>query len=132
MLSRRSFLISGLGALATPSLLLAQKAGFNEREIVPQLAANDKEDIWTLHFRFQDPRIIVDQGARPRDQDRLVHGLPRLQPRPAGGAGHVRAGHRAGDAGPEHAAPGRDHSVGRGSDPQASRTRPAGSTSRTR
>ncbi|MBO0700562.1 MAG: hypothetical protein J2P46_19350 [Zavarzinella sp.] len=59
MLSRRSFLISGVGALASPSLLLAQKAGFNEREIVPQLAANDKEDVWTLHFRFQDPRIIV-------------------------------------------------------------------------
>jgi hypothetical protein len=59
MLSRRTFLISGVGALASPSLLLAQKAGFNEREIVPQLAANDKEDVWTLHFRFQDPRIIV-------------------------------------------------------------------------
>lgn len=59
MLSRRSFLISGVGALASPSLLFAQKAGFNEREIVPQLAANDKEDVWTLHFRFQDPRIIV-------------------------------------------------------------------------
>ena len=59
MLSRRTFLITGVGALASPSLLLAQKTGFNEREIVPQLAANDKEDVWTLHFRFQDPRIIV-------------------------------------------------------------------------
>ena len=61
MLSRRSFLVSGLGAVASPSLLLAQRTGFNEREIVPQLTANDKEDIWTLHFRFQDPRIIVEK-----------------------------------------------------------------------
>ena len=61
MLSRRSFLVSGLGAVASPSLLLAQRAGFNEREVVPQLTANDKEDIWTLHFRFQDPRIIVEK-----------------------------------------------------------------------
>lgn len=61
MLSRRSFLISSAGALATPSLLLAQRTGFNEREIVPQLTANDTADIWTLHFRFQDPRIIVEK-----------------------------------------------------------------------
>jgi hypothetical protein len=61
MLSRRSFLMSGVGALAAPSLVLAQKTGFNERDIVPQLAANDKEDVWTLHFRFQDPRIIVEK-----------------------------------------------------------------------
>src|SRR5215216_1624584 len=61
MLSRRSFLVSGLGAVASPSLLLAQRTGFNEREIVPQLTANDKEDIWTLHFAFQDPRIIVEK-----------------------------------------------------------------------
>jgi hypothetical protein len=61
MLSRRSFIASGLGALASPSLLLAQRTGFNEREVVPQFTANDKEDIWTLHFRFQDPRIIVEK-----------------------------------------------------------------------
>src|SRR5215213_8478912 len=62
MLSRRSFLVSGLGTLAAPAVLLAQsRAGFNEREIVPQLTAIDKEDIWTLHFRFQDPQIIVEK-----------------------------------------------------------------------
>ena len=62
MLSRRSFLVSGLGAVAAPSVLLAQsRTGFNEREVVPQLTANDKEDIWTLHFRFQDPRITVEK-----------------------------------------------------------------------
>jgi hypothetical protein len=61
MLSRRSFLVSSLGAVATPSLLLAQRTGYNEREIVPQLTAIDKEDIWTLHFSFQDPRIIVEK-----------------------------------------------------------------------
>jgi hypothetical protein len=60
MLSRRTFLVSSVGALATPSLLLAQRTGFNEKEIVPQFAANDKEDVWTLHFRFQDPKIIVE------------------------------------------------------------------------
>ena len=47
--------------MASPSLLLAQRTGFNEREIAPQMTANDKEDIWTLHFRFQDPRIIVEK-----------------------------------------------------------------------
>ncbi|HEX3149445.1 MAG TPA: hypothetical protein VHR66_15330 [Gemmataceae bacterium] len=61
MLSRRSFLVSSLGAVATPSMLLAQRTGFNEREVIPQLTANDKEDIWTLHVRFQDPRIIVEK-----------------------------------------------------------------------
>jgi len=61
MLSRRSFIASGIGALASPSLLLAQRTGANEREIVPQMTANDKEDIWTLHFRFMDPRVIVEK-----------------------------------------------------------------------
>jgi hypothetical protein len=61
MLSRRTFLASGIGAIASPSLLFAQRSGFNEREVVPQMTANDKEDIWTLHFRFQDPRIIVEK-----------------------------------------------------------------------
>src|SRR5262249_22546455 len=61
MLSRRSFLVSSVGALATPSLLLAQRTGPHEREIVPQVAANDKEDVWTLHFRFQAARIIVEK-----------------------------------------------------------------------
>jgi hypothetical protein len=59
MLSRRSFLLSGVGALASSPVLLAQTTGYNEREIQPQLATADKEDVWTLHFRFQDPRIIV-------------------------------------------------------------------------
>lgn len=61
MLSRRTFIASSIGAIASPSLLLAQRSGFNEREVVPQMTANDKEDIWTLHFRFQDPRIIVEK-----------------------------------------------------------------------
>jgi len=61
MLTRRSFLVSGVGALAAPSVLWAQTPGFNEREIIPQLTANDKEDIWTLHFKFMDPRIIVER-----------------------------------------------------------------------
>lgn len=47
--------------LAFGATAAAQKTGFNEREVVPQLTANDKEDVWTLHFRFQDPRIIVER-----------------------------------------------------------------------
>lgn len=61
MLSRRSFLVSGVGALAAPALTFGQSGGFNERAIAPQLTANDKEDVWTLHFKFQDPRIIVEK-----------------------------------------------------------------------
>jgi hypothetical protein len=61
MLTRRSFFASAVGVLAAPSFLWAQGPGFNEREIAPQLTANDKEDVWTLHFRFQDPRIIVER-----------------------------------------------------------------------
>ena len=90
MLSRRSFLVSGVGALATPSLLMAQRTGANEREIVPQLAANDKEDVWTLHFQLPGPAHHRREGAGSRHQDHLVHGLPRLQPRPEGAAGPLR------------------------------------------
>lgn len=61
MLSRRSFLVSGLGAIASPSVLVGQSTRYNERKIEPQLTANDKEDIWTLHFAFQDPRLIVER-----------------------------------------------------------------------
>jgi hypothetical protein len=60
MLSRRSFLVSGVGALASPTMLFGQLRR-DEREIAPQLAANDKEDVWTLHFNFYDPRIIVEK-----------------------------------------------------------------------
>src|SRR4051812_43993325 len=83
MLSRRSFIATGLGAIATPSLLLAQpRTGFNEREVLPQLTANDKEDIWTLHFRFQDPRIIVENiPARARKLcGYMVYGVYTLAP----------------------------------------------------
>jgi hypothetical protein len=61
MLSRRSFLLSGVGAFASAPVLFAQPgtSGGALREIVPQLATNDKEDVWTLHFKFQDPRIMV-------------------------------------------------------------------------
>ena len=61
MLSRRSFLVKSAGALAVPGLTFGQSGGFNERDIAPQLTANDKEDVWTLNFVFQDPRIIVEK-----------------------------------------------------------------------
>jgi hypothetical protein len=58
--TRRDFL-AGAAGLAFTLPVLAQRGDFNEREILPQLTSNDKEDIWTLHFRFQDPRIIIEK-----------------------------------------------------------------------
>jgi len=83
MFSRRTFMLSSLGALATPNLLLAQKAGFNEREIIPQMTANDREDIWTLHFRFQDPRIIVEKipGRGTKIVWYMIYRVYNLDPR---------------------------------------------------
>ena len=106
MLSRRSFLVSGVGALATPSLLLAQRTGANEREIVPQLAANDKEDVWTLHFRFQDPRIIVEKVPARGTKIiwYMVYRVYNLDPKEQPVT--LLPGHRAGHPRPAHAAPG--------------------------
>ena len=83
MFSRRTFMLSSLGALATPNLLLAQKTGFNEREIIPQMTANDREDIWTLHFRFQDPRVIVEKipGRGTKIVWYMIYRVYNLDPR---------------------------------------------------
>ena len=61
VLSRRHFVLTGLGMLGMAAPLSAQKGGFNDRDIAPQMTSNDKEDVWTLHFRFQDPRVIVEK-----------------------------------------------------------------------
>jgi len=53
--------------LAVPlGLALAQAPyTFNEREVRSQASALDKSDVWTLDFRFKDPRLIkVDVPAR--------------------------------------------------------------------
>lgn len=52
---------AGTALLSSLSLGLAQTktTGFNEREIEPQIHAFDRPDVWTLHFRFKDPRIIT-------------------------------------------------------------------------
>jgi hypothetical protein len=36
-----------------------QQPGFNEREVKAESSDSDKANIWTLDFRFKDPRIIV-------------------------------------------------------------------------
>jgi len=47
------------------SAQISKTLPFNEREITPQVLPYDKKDVWTLHFRFKDPRIIpVDVPGR--------------------------------------------------------------------
>lgn len=83
MFSRRTFMLSSLGTLAMPNLLLAQKTGFNEREVIPQMTANDREDIWTLHFRFQDPRVVVEKipGRGTKIVWYMIYRVYNLDPR---------------------------------------------------
>src|SRR5438105_2759242 len=39
----------------------------NEREVKPQVNVQDKGDVWVLHFKFKDPRLItVDIPGRGR------------------------------------------------------------------
>ncbi|MCX7664810.1 MAG: hypothetical protein N2112_04630 [Gemmataceae bacterium] len=50
-----------LGTSVLASNVLAQDRGERSREIAPEATTFDKEDVWTLHFEFQDPRIIVEK-----------------------------------------------------------------------
>ncbi len=79
---RRLALATLLG-LGFASASFAQRTGFNEREIEPQLTANDKEDVWTLHFRFQDPRIIVEKvpGRGTKIVWYMIYRVYNLDPR---------------------------------------------------
>jgi hypothetical protein len=45
-------------ALALPLALAQGPYTFNEREIRSHASALDKADVWTLDFRFKDPRLI--------------------------------------------------------------------------
>ncbi len=49
-----------LGLLASSARLLSQEGTFNnEHPVAPALHEEDKEDIWTMHFRFKNPRILT-------------------------------------------------------------------------
>lgn len=78
---RWALMLALVGAFASPSY--AQRAGFNEREIEPQLTANDREDVWNLHFKFQDPRIIVEKvpGRGTKIVWYMVYRVYNLDPR---------------------------------------------------
>lgn len=52
--------IVGIVTLALIGYVAAQpKTQFNERSVEPELNVYDKGDVWTLNFRFKDPRIIT-------------------------------------------------------------------------
>jgi len=51
--------LGGAFLASLSSLPAQQKAQFNERSIKPELNVFDKGDVWTLDFRFKDPRIIT-------------------------------------------------------------------------
>src|SRR5579871_4198444 len=62
IMDRRQWLtVAGaqMGGLCLASRLLADDTNFNERSVEPRIHREDKADIWTLHFRFKDPRIIT-------------------------------------------------------------------------
>ena len=79
----RLLALAALLSLGFASAGQAQRAGPNEREIEPQLTANDKEDVWSLHFRFQDPRIIVEKvpGRGTKIVWYMVYRVYNLDPR---------------------------------------------------
>jgi len=66
MLARRMGLALLAAAVLVLPLAFAQGPyTFNEREVRSQTSALDKSDVWTLDFRFKDPRLIkVNVPAR--------------------------------------------------------------------
>jgi len=52
-------LLALFAAAALPPADAQVKTQFNERSIEPELNVFDKGDVWTLNFRFKDPRIIT-------------------------------------------------------------------------
>jgi hypothetical protein len=57
-----------LGALVALLPVFGQApAVFNERTVAPSLNVQDREDIWVLHLRYKEPRVItVDVPGRGR------------------------------------------------------------------
>jgi len=53
-----SALLAGLLALSSLPADAQTKAPFNERSVEPAQNVFDKGDVWTMNFRFKDPRII--------------------------------------------------------------------------
>lgn len=45
-------------AFATTTAAAQENAPFNERTVTPGGHVQDKEDIWSLHFKFKDPRTL--------------------------------------------------------------------------
>src|SRR5687767_6842026 len=48
----------GLALVLTTLPVQSQQAVNNEREVESQPSTLDKVDVWGMHFRFKDPRII--------------------------------------------------------------------------
>jgi hypothetical protein len=82
-MSRRLSVWATLWVAILGSNAWAQKPGFNEREVAPQITSNDREDVWTLHFRFQDPRIIVEHvpGRGTKIVWYMVYSVYNLDPK---------------------------------------------------
>jgi hypothetical protein len=58
-LRRRAFLaLLSLGTSALPVILAQSPTTFNEREVKSPSSEQGKSDIWSLDFRFKDPRTI--------------------------------------------------------------------------
>ncbi|VTR98877.1 hypothetical protein [Tuwongella immobilis] len=54
-----SAFVAGMLAIAQFPAQAQPKAPFNERNVEPAQSVFDKGDVWTLNFRFKDPRIIT-------------------------------------------------------------------------
>ncbi len=65
---RGSLAVLALGVIALPLVLAQGPYTYNEREVRSHKSALDKEDVWTLDFRFKDPRLITVNvpGRGPR------------------------------------------------------------------
>src|SRR5205823_13581767 len=58
--------LAGAAVLLPVGLVLAG-GNPNEREVKPQVNVQDKGDVWVLHFKFKDPRLVtVDIPGRGR------------------------------------------------------------------
>ncbi len=50
-----------LGGICLAPKLFAQETNFNERSVEPRIHREDKTDIWTLNFKFKDPRVMTTE-----------------------------------------------------------------------
>jgi hypothetical protein len=59
-MARRYFAWALLLLTGVSTSAFGQRANTDEHDVEPQLTANDRADTWNLHFRFQTPRILVE------------------------------------------------------------------------